>query len=223
VTRAIRTWVFDLDNTLYPAPALYDAVGERMTAYIARAVGLGDADALSLREHYFHRYGATVVGLCRHHGVDARDFLAYVHDVDHAVLTRDDELAALIEAAPGRKIVFTNGGGGHGERVLKSLGLAHLFERVFDIEAAGLSPKPERSAYERLIVSCGLDPTSALMIEDTPRNLAPAHDLGFATALVGPVPPVAASAYVHHWAPDVKTLLTRFHLDREIGAGRETR
>lgn len=216
---AVRHWVFDLDNTLYPAPALYNAIGERMNAYIARAVGVDDATAHTLRERYFHQYGATVVGLSLHHDVDAHDFLRHVHDVDYSVLAPDPDLATLIAALPGRKIVFTNGGGGHGPRALQQLGLSGLFDRVFDIEAAALAPKPQRAAYERLIAACGVDPARALLVEDSLRNLEPAYVLGFATALVGPVRPEPLPAYVHHWAEDVKTLLA----GPSIGVSRETR
>jgi putative hydrolase of the HAD superfamily len=133
-----------------------------------------------------------------------------VHDVDCAVLTPDAELGALIAALPGRKFVFTNGGGGHGQRVLARLGFADLFDAVFDIEAADLQPKPQRQAYEKLIAAHGIDPGSAMMIEDTPGNLAPAHALGFATALVGAERPEPLPAYVRHWAPDAKALLRSF-------------
>ncbi|MEZ5995026.1 MAG: pyrimidine 5'-nucleotidase [Hyphomonadaceae bacterium] len=203
----IRVWVFDLDNTLYPARTLYDEIGERMTAYIARALGVGPAEALDLRERYFHAYGATVVGLARHHDIDAHDFLHDVHQADHSVLTPDPELRALIEALPGRRIIFSNGGGGHPRRVLESLRLDCLFDAIFDIEAAGLAPKPQRVAYERLLSACGINAREALLIEDTLGNLEPAHDLGFTTALVGPVHPDPRPAYVHHYAHDVNALL----------------
>lgn len=203
----IRTWVFDLDNTLYPAPALYDEIGVRMTDYIARKLALSCADAQELRERYFHQYGATVVGLARHHDIDASDFLRDVHIADHSVLAPDPELAALIAALPGRRIIYTNGGGGHAERVLESLGLAPVFDAVFDIEACALTPKPQLESYTRFVAASGVTPTESLFIEDTLRNLEPAHDLGFATALVGPVHPEPKPAYVDHWAPDVKALL----------------
>jgi putative hydrolase of the HAD superfamily len=204
---SIRTWVFDLDNTLYPAPVLYDEIGARMTDYIVRALGVDTAAARELRERYFLQYGATVVGLTRHHGIDASDFLADVHDADHSVLDPDPELRALIAALPGRRIVFTNGGGGHGPRVLERLALADLFEAVFDIEAAALAPKPQRDAYERLIAAFALHPPTTLLVEDTLRNLEPAHELGFVTALVGPVHPEPRPSYVDHWAHDLKDLL----------------
>ena len=205
----IRTLVFDLDNTLYPARALYDEIGERMTRYIARATGLDSDRALEIRERYFHQYGATVVGLMRHYGIDARDFLLDVHEADHSVLAPDPELRALIAALPGRRIIFTNGGGGHAERVLESLRLGDLFDQVFDIEHARLTPKPQRACYELLLTHCGFDANGALLIEDTLRNLEPAYDLGFTTALVGDVHPSPLPPYVDHHATDVKTLLRR--------------
>lgn len=203
----IRDWVFDLDNTLYPAPALYDAIGERMTAYIAHTVGVGADEALELRERYFHLYGATVVGLAKHHAVDAHDFAAYVHDVDYSVLTPDPELAAMIKTLPGRKIIHTNGGGGHGQRALAHLGLGDAFDAIFDIESASWAPKPQDAAYARLVEAHAITPARALFVEDTLRNLEPAHQLGFTTALVGAVHPDPHAAYVHHWATDVKQLL----------------
>lgn len=203
----IRDWVFDLDNTLYPAPALYDEIGERMTDYIARVVDGDRARALELREHYFHEYGATVVGLSKHHGVDARDFMAYVHDADYSVLSPDAELGALIAKLPGRKIIFTNGGGGHAERTLDALGLTAHFQHVFDLDAAAYAPKPQIASYERLLSALDINPTRAMLVEDTLRNLEPAHDLGFATALVGPVHPDPRPPYVDHYAHDVHTLL----------------
>ncbi len=204
---ALEAWVFDLDNTLYPAPALYDAIGARMTAFIADVLDVDAAAAQDLRDRYFHEDGATVAGLARRHGVDAHAFLEYVHDVDYGVLSPDPELAALIAALPGRKLVFTNGSAGHGDKALKRLGLAGLFEQVFDIEAAGLIPKPQVGAYTRLMEACAIDPQRAVLIEDTMRNLEPAHALGFATGLVGPVHPEPRPDYVHRWARDLKALL----------------
>ncbi|MBL8531263.1 MAG: pyrimidine 5'-nucleotidase [Hyphomonadaceae bacterium] len=206
----IRDWVFDLDNTLYPAPTLYDEIGQRMNAYIARTLAVDEIRAQELRERYFHQYGATVCGLVAHHGVNARDFLAYVHDADHSVLSPDPELDALLARLPGRKLVFTNGGGGHAQRVLETLGLARHFAHVFDIEDAGLAPKPQKQAYERLIAAHAVAAGTAILVEDTLKNLEPAHAMGFRTALVGATHPDPHVAYVDHWAPDVSTFLRRW-------------
>lgn len=203
----VRDWVFDLDNTLYPVADIYDEIGVRMTAYIARKLSVPETEALALRERYFHEYGATVVGLAKHHGIDAHDFLADVHDADYSVLTPDPELASMLSALPGRRIIFTNGGGGHAERALSRLGLSDVFDTIVDIERCGLAPKPQRAAYEALLRECGIAATGALLVEDTLRNLEPAHALGFTTALVGAVHPEPRPAYVDHWAQDVKALL----------------
>jgi putative hydrolase of the HAD superfamily len=204
-----RAWVFDLDNTLYPATsALYDVVGERMTAHIMRAVGIDADRALFLREAYLHSHGATVIGLAEAHGVDARAFLADVHDVDYTqLLTPDPELNDLIARLAGPKIVFTNGGGGHALNALRALGLEGHFDAVYDIEAVGLAPKPTQRAYERLIAAAGIEPANSVFVEDTLRNLEPAHALGFTTVLVGAVHPGAHVNYVDYWAHDLKSFL----------------
>jgi putative hydrolase of the HAD superfamily len=204
----VRDWVFDLDNTLYPAAlSLLGDVEQRMTHFIMRELKVDEAPAAEIRERYFLSHGATVAGLAEHHGVNARDFLEYVHDVAVHGLNPDGELNALIAALPGRKIVFTNGGGGHPERVLERLGLAGAFDAIFDIEAAGLRAKPNPAAYDKLVAQCDLDPARAVLIEDTLRNLPPAKALGFATALVGAVHPDPLPAYVDAYAPDLKHFL----------------
>ncbi|GAM98675.1 pyridoxal-5'-phosphate phosphatase alphaproteobacterial type [alpha proteobacterium U9-1i] len=203
----VRDWVFDLDNTLYPAPQLYDLIGEKMTAYVMRVVDVDAAEAERLRDHYHLEYGATVVGLRERHGVDAVDFMREVHDVPTNVVHPDPELDTLIAALPGRKIVFTNGGGGHAERVVAQIGIAHHFEHLFDLESAGFVPKPHRGAYERLVSECGVDPTRAVLFEDTLRNLEPAHDMGFATVLVGAVHPEPRPPYVDFWSAELKPFL----------------
>lgn len=199
-------WVFDLDNTLYPADhEVFDDIGERMTAFIARAVGVDHDAALALRERYFNDYGATVVGLVKHHGVDAAAFLHDVHDVSLDTVDPDPDLGRLIAHLPGRRIVFTNGGRAYAHRILARLQIETAFDSVFALEDAGLTPKPERLAFERLIAAAAFDPARAVMFEDHLRNLETAADLGFATVLVGAASPPAP--YVHHAAPRLHAFL----------------
>ena len=203
----VRDWVFDLDNTLYPAAAtLYDAIGARMTDYIARKLSLDAGEAAALQERYFVEYGATVAGLAKHHGVDAGDFIDYVHDIAPDMLTPDEELNALIDVLPGRKFVFTNGGRAYARRVLDQLGLTPHFDRVCDIEAGAHAPKPHREAYARLIAHCAIEPATSVLFEDSPRNLAPAHAMGFVTVLVGGQAR-AGHAHVDFYADDLKAFL----------------
>ncbi|MGE0829181.1 MAG: pyrimidine 5'-nucleotidase [Hyphomonadaceae bacterium] len=182
---AIRTWVFDLDNTLYPTGStIYDLIGARMTAYVSRVAGLAPAEALELQERYFHQYGATLAGLLKHHDVDGRDFLDDVHDVDLSCVDPDPELASLIAALPGRRIVFTNGARTYAERITARMGLSGLFEDLFDVEAAGFTPKPQRAAFDALIARHRFDPAQAVLFEDSEKNLATAHAMGFRTVLI---------------------------------------
>lgn len=179
-------WVFDLDNTLYPADhEIFAGIGDRMTDYIARHVGVDREMALRLREKYFAEFGATVCGLVEHHGASAADFLHYVHDLPMTSVAPDPALGALIKRLPGRRICYTNGAREYAGRILAQLQIADAFEEVFALEDADLVPKPQRGSFERLIARCHVDPRRAVMFEDHARNLETAHAMGFATVLVG--------------------------------------
>ena len=214
--RACEFWVFDLDNTLYPADStVYDAIGARMTQYVARVSGLDFAAAETLQERYFLHYGATVVGLMRHHAIDAAHFMHEVHDVDLSIVPPDPELNALIAELPGRKYVFTNGGAEYARRMVKQLGLQAHFDGIVDIETTGLVPKPDPEAYRHLVDLHGIDPARAVLIEDTLRNLEPAYALGFETVLVGHVHPDPKPHYLDHTVRDLKSFLrSRVQIDR---------
>lgn len=204
----IRDWVFDLDNTLYPAEAtLYAAIGERMTDYIERALACGRDEAHEIRERYFHMYGATVLGLAKHHAIDAADFLDDVHKVDMSAIGPDPDLAAMIAALPGRKFIFTNGAESYGRRVAERLGLKALFADIVGIDPHALKPKPERAAFERLIKRCRIAPRDALVFDDHERNLETARQLGFRTVLIGTA---ERSAHADWSAPDLKNALRAF-------------
>lgn len=179
-------WVFDLDNTLYPADhEIFADIGERMTDYIARLVGVDHDMALRLREKYFVEFGATVCGLVKHHGADAADFLHYVHDLPMTSVHPDPALGALIARLPGRRICYTNGARDYAGRILAQLQIADAFDEIFALEDADLVPKPQRGSFERLLQRRHVDPRRAVMFEDHARNLETAHAMGFATVLVG--------------------------------------
>jgi putative hydrolase of the HAD superfamily len=199
-------WVFDLDNTLYPAEhEVFDEIGERMTAFIARVTGFDHEAARVLREKYFLSYGATVVGVVKHHGASAADFLSYVHDVSFDGVHADPELARLIARLPSRRIVFTNGARDYAGRILAKLGVDKAFDDVFALEDADLVPKPQRTAFERLISRCGFDPSRAVLFDDHDRNLETASAMGFATVHVGP--PIASAPFVDATTPDLHAFL----------------
>jgi putative hydrolase of the HAD superfamily len=199
----LRSWVFDLDNTLYPATAaVYDLIGVRMTDFIARTLEIEAGEALVLRERYFHMYGATVVGLQRHHGVNAQDFLDEVHDVPLEVAP-DSVLADSIARLPGRKFVFTNGARAYALRVLDRLGLSAHFDDLCAIEDADLAPKPQPAAFYAMQRRFGIDPASTLFIDDHIPNVRAAVALGYHAALIGCTEPPDDL----RTAPDLVTLL----------------
>ncbi|MDB5694694.1 MAG: pyrimidine 5-nucleotidase [Sphingomonas bacterium] len=183
--RHVDAWIFDLDNTLYPARCnLFEAVDKRMTTYIARLLGLDDAAARALQKGWFHAHGTTLAGLMIEHGVDPHHFLADVHDIEMDVLEHDAPLAAAIARLPGRKLVFTNGDLPYAGRILERLGLGESFEAVHDIHAMELRPKPAASAYRGLCDAHGIDPARALFVDDMARNLPPAKAIGMTTVWV---------------------------------------
>ncbi len=183
--RHVESWVFDLDNTLYPADChLFRQIDARMTDYIGKAVGVDAAEARRLQKHYYVRYGTTLSGLMIEHAAAPEDFLAYVHDIDCSVVPENTALRRAIAALPGRRYIFTNGSVAHAENVLARIGLSGLFDDIFDILAAEWTPKPHRATYEKFIASCAVAADRSAMFEDLPLNLEAAHALGMTTVLV---------------------------------------
>ncbi|HVV94864.1 MAG TPA: pyrimidine 5'-nucleotidase [Hyphomicrobiales bacterium] len=183
----IDTWVFDLDNTLYPpSTRLFELIDRRMTHFIADRLGIDGLSAFALQKQYYRHYGTTLRGLMTVEGVDPHEFLAFVHDIPHDRLTADPALGEAIANLPGRRFVLTNGSRGHAERCAEALGLHHLFEDFFDIAAADFVPKPDRSTYERFVARFAIDPSRAAMFEDLAGNLREPHALGMRTVLVLP-------------------------------------
>lgn len=202
----VETWVFDLDNTLYPpAMRLFDQIELRMTAWVMEAVGVDHAEADRLRHDYWRRYGTTLAGLMQEHGVDPGPYLTHVHDIDFGVLSPDPDLAACIADLPGRRIVYTNGSAPYARRVIAARGLEGLFDAVYGVEHAGFRPKPERAAFETVFAADGLDPARAAMFEDDPRNLAAPHEMGMRTVHVAPDP--APADHIHHHTDDLAAFL----------------
>jgi len=179
---AVSCWVFDLDNTLYPAASnLFQRVSVRMTAYIQSAFDLPEDQARALQKDLFRRHGTTMRGLMVEHGTDPEDFLHYVHDIDVSDMARDERLAELIARLPGRRVIFTNGSVPHAERITAQLGIDHLFEGTFDIVAGDFVPKPDPKPYHQMIAHFGIDPGTSVMVEDMAKNLKPAAELGMTT------------------------------------------
>ncbi len=206
--RHVETWVFDLDNTLYPPAArLFDQIEARMTAWVMRALGVPRDEADRLRRRYWATYGTTLSGLMAEHGVDPHPYLAEVHDIALDALVPDRALRAALAALPGRRIVHTNACAAYARRVLAARGLDGLFDAVYGVEHTGFRPKPERAAFEAVAARDGLVPARAAMFEDDPRNLVQPHALGMRTVLVAPEP--APAPHIHHHTDDLAGFVAR--------------
>jgi putative hydrolase of the HAD superfamily len=181
----VETWIFDLDNTLYPASCnLFVQVEARMGEFIAAELGITEEEAHALRRRWFREHGTTLRGLMNEHGLEPKRFLDYVHEIDLAGVPPDPALVAAVAALPGRKVVFTNGSERHAERLLAHLGLTEHFVGIHDIVACQYLPKPDPSGYQRLVARHAIDPRRAAMIEDMAKNLLPAAALGMTTVWV---------------------------------------
>ena len=183
----VETWVFDLDNTLYPHHVnLWQQVDARINEFVAAWLKVPAEEARRIQKDYYRRYGTTMRGMMTEHGVRADDYLAYVHKIDHSPLEPNPAMGAAIAKLPGRKLILTNGSLDHVEKVLERLGLNGHFDGVFDIIAADLEPKPAAQTYERFLKLHDVDPTRSAMFEDLARNLEVPHKLGMTTVLVVP-------------------------------------
>lgn len=212
-------WVFDLDNTLYPAECnLFAQIDQRMGQFICDHFGISLEEAKRRQKGFFNSHGTTLRGLMVEHGLDPLAFLEYVHDIDVSVVPVMPELDAALRRLPGRKIIYTNGTVAHAKRVLDRVGIASHFDAVFDITASDYLPKPQETPYRKLLEQHGIAPAQAVMVEDMARNLKPAAALGMTTIWV----PTSAAwsrpdnddhSHIHHVAPDLTAFLASLPVD----------
>lgn len=205
-------WVFDLDNTLYPASTdIFTQVDEKMTRFISEYLELDFEEAGKVRKDYYLEHGTTLAGLMDLHGMDPHDFLDFVHDIDLSSVAPNPGLDQSLSRLRGRKIIFTNGPTDHAARIMDRLSIRHHFDAVFDIVGADYVPKPRPEAYQTLVERHRLNPRKTVMVEDLVRNLAPAAAMGMTTVWVRPdgkgSPENALEADVDHVVDDLVTWL----------------
>jgi putative hydrolase of the HAD superfamily len=178
----VDAWIFDLDNTLYPAKAdLFGLIDVKMGEFIQGLLGCDPVEARVVQKRFFMEHGTTLAGLMANYGTDPRTFLEFVHDISLDRLEVDTALNARIAALPGRRLIFTNGDAPYARRVLDRLGLTDAFELIHDIHACQYIPKPDPSGYAALCAAHGLDARRSAFFEDMARNLMPAKAIGMTT------------------------------------------
>lgn len=200
-------WLFDLDNTLHDAsPHIFPHINRSMTAYLEHHLALDRAAADALRVHYWRRYGATLLGLMRHHGTDPHHFLAETHRFESLddLMVFHHALKNLLRRLPGSKIVFSNGPRAYARAVIQAMGLGSRFQGVFGVEDMGFHPKPGIRAYRHLLRAYRLDPRRCILVEDTAENLRTAKGLGMRTVWVSRS--LRQPAYVDYKLPSVLKL-----------------
>lgn len=204
----IKTWVFDLDNTLYaPSARLFDQIEVRMTQFVMDLLRVSRAEADRLRHVYWRDHGTTLAGLMRLHDLDPGPYLRQVHDISLDHLEEDPALDAAIRALPGRRIVYTNGSAPYAERVIEKRGLAGAFDAIYGVEHAGYRPKPEPEAFAAILGRDGALAGAAAMFEDDARNLAAPHAMGMRTVHVAPER--IEADHIHHHTDDLSGFLAR--------------
>ncbi len=219
----VEAWVFDLDNTLYPASCnLFAQIDVRMKAFIREVLGCGEARAHEVQKAYFLAHGTTLRGLMDNHGVDPEIFLARCHEIDHSVVPPSPALDAALHRLDGRKLIFTNGSVRHAEAVTGRRGVPPPVEARFDSAAADYVPKPAPGPYRELLARHDLDPRVTAFVEDSARNLLPAHELGMTTIWVRHdthwATDGADGEHVHHETDDLVEWLEALLAAREAGA-----
>jgi len=180
-----RVWLFDLDNTLHNASvASFPGIDARMTAYMERELKLAHDEAHALRGLYLQRYGATLLGLVRHHGVKAAHFLHDTHvlpELESLVHGHPHDFAVL-DRLPGRKVILTNAPRNYAWRVLRALGVARHFDDVLCIEDmtmfGALRPKPDARMLRWIAARLKVPPSRCVLVEDTLQHQKAAFSIG---------------------------------------------
>ena len=186
-SRGTRTWLFDLDNTLHNAsPHIFPHISRAMMAYMCQHLEVDEAEATRLRQNYWQRYGATLLGLMRHHGTDPHHFLHHTHQFPdlQKIVIAERGLKAMLHRLPGRKIIFSNAPRKYAEAVLAITGIGRCFDAVYAVEQLRFQPKPAIGGFLRLLHDEMLDPRACIMVEDTLPNLKTAKRLGMKTVWV---------------------------------------
>jgi putative hydrolase of the HAD superfamily len=215
--RHVDTWIFDLDNTLYPASCdLFAQIDRKMTTFVQELLALDADEARALQKAYYRDHGTTLNGLMHNHGVDPDEYLGFVHNIDLGALNIDRDLKKAIARLPGRRYVFTNGCRNHAARVLQRLELDALFDAIWDIRSIDYRPKPDPDSYRRMLEEHAVVSARAAMFEDVARNLVPAHELGLTTVWVrngsawskqGPEHPAPEAKHIHYEIDDLAHFL----------------
>ncbi len=180
-------WLFDLDNTLHNTSAhIFPRINVAMTEYMVRHLQISQHEADQLRRQYWLRYGATMLGLMRHHDTDPQHFLHHTHQFPDLpdLVVPEPALRGILRRLPGRKMVVSNGPHDYVCAVLREMGLLRSFEQVFGVEQLALQPKPDPRAFHAVLRRLRVPATRCTLVEDSLENLRSAKALGMRTVWI---------------------------------------
>tara|TARA_Y100001936_G_C16028223_1_gene643873 strand:- start:2 stop:691 length:690 start_codon:yes stop_codon:yes gene_type:complete len=181
----IDYWVFDLDNTLYPAASnLFNKIDKKMKKFISETLDVSEINAHKIQKKYYKKYGTTLFGLMKHHKVDPDKFLKYVHNIDASSLTENSKLENELKKLPGKLYIYTNGSKAHAINVLKNLNIDYSLFNIFDIKDANYIPKPSNKSLDKFITKYEINPNRSVFFEDIEINLKNPKIVGFKTVLI---------------------------------------
>ena len=204
----IETWIFDLDNTLYHvSPEMHGEVDELLGSFVSEFLDVDRTEARRIQKAYFHEFGMTLCGLIVNHDLNPEVYFQHMLRADLSGISADPALVNVIAALEGRKIIYSNAPSAHVKQVLEQIGLTPHVDAIHDIETAGFTPKPAHAAYVELCRRYAIVPERAVMIDDIPRNLEPAAEIGMTTVWKKTDAEWAVNAealdYVHHITDDL--------------------
>ncbi|PIB24523.1 pyrimidine 5'-nucleotidase [Amylibacter kogurei] len=205
----IDTWIFDLDNTLYPPQAaLFDQIETLMVQYMTETLAIDTKTANALRRDYWVKYGTTLAGLMKHYAIEPEDFMQQVHDINLDHLESDEQLQNRIADLPGRKIIYTNGSRNHAERVCAARGITNAFDEIYGVEDANYIPKPRADAFEMVFEKAKVNAKTSAFFEDEARNLEIPKTWGVTTVHIGAHDD---AHYIDFRDTDLSVFLSRLH------------
>jgi putative hydrolase of the HAD superfamily len=184
-------WLFDLDNTLHNASQnIFPRINVAMTQFVSHKLNLSMEEADEVRQRFWRQYGATLLGLVKHHGIDMAEFLREAHPFPdmHEIVSRHNMLISALRRLPGRKVLLTNAPRQYAADVLHAMGIRNLFERVIAIEdmrfGGELQPKPDRRMMRRLAATLKVAPQQCILVEDSVENIRAARFVRMRSVLV---------------------------------------
>ncbi len=191
------TWLFDLDNTLYPENiGIFSQIDEKMKSFISQKLKISKPEAFKLQKLFYRKYGTTLFGLMQNYKIDPEEFLIFVHDINFDKLKISYKLKQKLELLPGKRIIYTNGDEDYASKILNSLGIKSVFNDIFDIRKANYFPKPSKKSFQSLISKYRINPYKTVFFDDLERNLKYPNSKGIITIHISKNKNICESSYV---------------------------